>query len=143
MTLSKLQSGQRVRQMTGERESFRIHHDEASSPPIHTGFRIDRIIVRRDEEHFHFSLKSFPRLSRNGSRAFELFASRQERRAVLESPSKILRVRQLKSIGRQRVRPERSGLRSHAMLSRWSTTFRVSGSPSEVTHCMASSFRLE
>ena len=96
----KTQSGQRVRQMTGERKPFWIYHDEPSPPPIHTGFGMHRIIVGRDEEHVHSSPKPFPRLSRNRSRSFDLLASRQERHAILESPSKILRVRQLKSIGR-------------------------------------------
>ena len=58
-----------------------------------------RIIVGRDENHFHCSPKPFPCVSRNGSRGFDLFASRQERHAVLESPSKVLRVRQLESVG--------------------------------------------
>ena len=58
-----------------------------------------RIIVRCDEEHFHCSPKPLPCVSRNGSRGFDLLASRQERHAILESPSKVLRVCQLESVG--------------------------------------------
>src|SRR5207249_6958454 len=86
--------------MTGERKSLWIHNDEPASPPIHTGFWIHRVIVRSDEHHFHFPLKPPSGMFRNGPRAFELVASGQERCAVLQRPSKILRVRQFKSVSR-------------------------------------------
>src|SRR5215831_3347399 len=95
----KTQSRYCLRQMTGERQPFRVHHDEPASPSLHTGLRIHRIIVGRDEKHFHFPLKAYPGFGRNRSRAFDLLAGGQERWTVLQGPPAILSVRQLEPVG--------------------------------------------
>jgi hypothetical protein len=87
--------------MTGERETFWIYDHEPTPPAVHAGFRIRCIIVRSDEYHFHFALEPISRLCRDRARAFDLIASRQERGAVVQGPSKILRVRKLEATRRQ------------------------------------------
>src|SRR4029079_2323399 len=107
MALPDIFKGQpryRMCKMTGERKPFRIYHDKPGTPPIHTGFGIIRIIVRCDEEHFHCSPKPFPCPSCNGTRGVNLRASRQERHAIFESPSEILRICQLESVGGHELR---------------------------------------
>src|SRR5881396_2558820 len=87
--------------MTGKRETFWIYDDKSTPPAVHAGFRIRCIIVRSDEDHFHFAPEPMLRLCRDRARAYDLVASGQERGAVVQGPSKILRIRKLEAIRRQ------------------------------------------
>lgn len=95
----ELQPWDRMRQVAGQRESFRIDDDESTSPSFHAGFGAVRVIVGRDEEDLHVSTKARVRLSRNRSRLLDLPTSGQERVAILQCPSRYCVLAKLESIG--------------------------------------------